>query len=81
MSRQGDLVLTLRRIHREFLKLGIDPNSRIVEITPEGGVKVTPCDSTLSASAAHRDPAEGRLDAVEQKIKAKAIPRDAAPRA
>ena len=81
MTSVTPAALALRSIYRELRRLGVDPNTRVVEITPDGGVKVTPCDSTLPSSLPHRATPEGRLDAVEQRLKAKAVSREATRRA
>lgn len=78
--RQAQATLVLRAIYRELRRLGVDPDTRIVEIAPDGGVKVTPIDSTSASSLLHRSAAEDRLDAVEKRLKAKANAREAARR-
>lgn len=74
----GTLTAKIRTALR-FARLGVAPGGP-VEIDIQGEnvrVKVYPPDSTRAANDSHRDPAEGRLNAVDQKIQAKASAREA----
>ncbi len=78
---QGTLTAKIRTALR-FARLGVAPGGP-VEIDIQGEnvrVKVYPPDSTPADSSPHRDPLEGRLDAVEQRLKAKAVAREATAR-
>lgn len=79
--KQAELNAVIRTALRHA-RIGVAPGGP-VEIDIQGEnvrVKVYPPDSTRTDSSPHRDPLEGRLDAVDQKLKAKAVAREATAR-